>query len=115
MRWQGGEGKLSKTPALNLKHQPTRTHRISRVGLDVIGARLHARSDGVGADEGKGKGQLAVSKEEALPHGVGNELHPYEREHTKNRDKYQHQHNAEGDYALLSSFASDVPRHCSAM
>ena len=50
-------------------------------------------------------------KEEALPHGVGNELHPYEREHTKDRDKYQHQHNAERDYALLSSFASDVPRH----
>jgi hypothetical protein len=76
----------------------------------VNGARLHARSDGVGADEGKGKGQMAVSKE-ALPQGAVNELHSYEREHTKNREKYQHQYNAGGDYALLSSFTSDVPWH----
>ena len=33
------------------------------------------------------------------------------REHKKDCDEQQHQHNAEGDYALLSSFPSDVLRH----
>jgi hypothetical protein len=33
---------------------------------------------------------LFEDKEEALAHGVRNELHPCEREHTKDRDKYQH-------------------------
>jgi hypothetical protein len=51
------------------------------------------------------------ASKQSLVQGAVNELHPYEREHTKDRDKYQHQHNAERDYALLSSFASDVPRH----
>ena len=50
---------------------------------------------------------MAVS----LPQGAVNELHADEREHKKDCDEQQHQHNAEGDYALLSSFASDVPRH----
>ena len=52
-----------------------------------------------------------TGQEEALPQGAVNELHPHEGEHTKNRDKYQHQRNADGDHPLLSSFASDVPRH----
>jgi len=39
------------------------------------------------------------------------ELHPHKGEHTKNRDKYQHQRNADGDHALFSSFTSDVPWH----
>ena len=50
---------------------------------------------------------MAVS----LPQGAVNELHADEREHKKDCDEQQHQHNAEGDYTLLSSFASDVPRH----
>ena len=54
---------------------------------------------------------MPVRKEEALPQGAVKKLHPDEREHKKDRDHRQHQHNAEGDYALLSSFASDVPRH----
>ena len=43
--------------------------------------------------------------------GAVKELQPEERERTKNRDKQQHQHNAEDDYALLRSFSSVVPRH----
>ena len=50
---------------------------------------------------------MAVS----LPQGVLNELHAEEREHREDHDEHQHEHNAEGDYALLSSFTSDVPRH----
>ena len=50
---------------------------------------------------------MAVS----LPQGVLNELPAEEREHREDRDEHQHEHNAEGDYALLSSFTSDVPRH----
>ena len=50
-------------------------------------------------------------EEEALPQGAINELHPHKGEHTKNRDKYQHQRNADGDHALFSSFTADVPWH----
>ena len=46
----------------------------------------------------------------SLPQGAV-KLHPDEREHKKDRDHCQHQHNAEGNDALLSSFASDVPRY----
>ena len=59
----------------------------------------------------RGKRQMAVS----LPQGVLNELHAEEREHRKDRDEHQHEHNVEGDYALLSSFTSNVPRHACAM
>ena len=52
-----------------------------------------------------------TAQEEALPQGAINELHPHKGEHTKNRDKYQHQRNADGDHALFSSFTSDVPWH----
>jgi hypothetical protein len=52
-----------------------------------------------------------TGQEEALPQGVLNELHAEERERKKNRDDRQHQHDAEGDCALFSSFTSDVPRH----
>ena len=52
-----------------------------------------------------------TGQEEALPHGVGNELRPNEGEHTKDREDHQHQHNAEGDYAFFRGFTSDVPRH----
>ena len=50
---------------------------------------------------------MAVS----LPQGVLNELHAEEREHGEDCEEHQYEHNAEGDYALLSSFTSDVPRH----
>ena len=46
-----------------------------------------------------------------LMQGAVEELQPEEREHKKDRDHCQHQHNAEGDYALLSSFSSVVPWH----
>ena len=46
-----------------------------------------------------------------LMQGAVEELQPEEREHKKDRDHCQRQHNAEGDYALLSSFSSDVPSH----
>jgi hypothetical protein len=50
---------------------------------------------------------MAVS----LSQGAVNELHPDEGEHTEDRDQYQHQDNAKGNYTLFSSFTSDVPRH----
>ena len=54
---------------------------------------------------------MAVS----LPQGVLNELHAEEREHRKDRDEHQHEHNAEGDYALLSAsllMSQGMPVQC---
>jgi ABC-type Zn2+ transport system substrate-binding protein/surface adhesin len=45
--------------------------------------------------------RVNTGQEKALPHGVVDELHTYEREHTNDRDDHQHQHDAEGDYPLL--------------
>ena len=51
------------------------------------------------------------AKGESLLQGAVNALHPYEPKHTKNRDKYPHQYNAERDNASIGSFAFDVRRH----
>ena len=48
----------------------------------------------------------------SLPQGAVKELHTDEREHEKDRDHCQHQDDAEGDYALLSGFASWGPKAC---
>lgn len=46
-----------------------------------------------------------------LMQGAVKELHAHERKHKKDRDDHQHQDNPERDYALLSDFSFDVPRH----
>ena len=63
-----------------------------------------------------GNSQLRVERHDqasgqSLMQGAVNKLHPDEREHKKDRNEQQHHHNAEGNYALLSSSASNIPRH----
>ena len=75
------------------RHHSPRVNALAKAGIE-LGEWKHQR-------------QMAVS----LPQGVLNELPAEEREHREDHDEHQHEHDAESDYALLSSFTSDVPRH----